>query len=615
MMRPFTRHFPCPICGGHRDLPAHHEVRCFGAMSTDERYAHCTRPEHAGRIGEVNRGTQGYPHRLDGPCPCGSEHGQAAAPVVFSGPSVSSWRSTGGVESTVPRRDPDHRYPYADEAGVVQYEVARWELPGGEKCVRPRCQKDGRWVLGQGGKTRLPYRLPEMLSAPSDGTILVVEGEKCVEVARAHGLLATTNNGGGGNWDRALDRWFVGRRVVILPDQGDPDAKGERHGLDVLEHLAPVAASVRIVDLPGLTKGDIADWFDARHTAEELVALLGEPMNTDEPKEEPVSNPAAPVPTPTVAPPPTTPVRARDALDELILSLGGDVEGAVREFRDIEEGKVGAIGLSTGIPELDAAIGRIVAPNVVGIVARPGVGKSALGGTVACHLGLGGYHVGLLSLEMTLRENTRRCLSIVSGVSRTRIKAGTLSAREWTAITSAAGRLRTMDVDVVEKSGIRMDLIAKVVRRMHERRPLDLLIVDHLGKIGRSGNTSADVGQVAKDIKDLARDLGIPVMVLCQMNRSIERREIKDPTMADIRESGDIEQECDSIVVITRDDNGAPDDPVTPAMFHVLKSRDDEHRNRKIAMNYRGSCFRFESPTTLVPAVQPGNDDDDELPF
>ena len=105
-----------------------------------------------------------------------------------------------------------------------------------------------------------PYRLPEMKRAVHD-TVFIVEGEKDADNLAKHGFVATTNIGGAGNWKPALNQHFAGKTVYILPDNDEPGAK---HAVDVAQHLTGIAASVRIVNLPGLPeKGDVSDWIEA----------------------------------------------------------------------------------------------------------------------------------------------------------------------------------------------------------------------------------------------------------------------------------------------------------------------------------------------------------------
>jgi hypothetical protein len=159
-------------------------------------------------------------------------------------------------------------YDYTDEAGILKYQSVRFD-PKDFKQRRPA--GNGQWTWNLNGTPRLLYHLPEIVNAPKQATIWIVEGEKDVETLREHELLATTNSGGAGKWPNNCNEVLHGRPVVILPDNDDA---GRKHGRQVAAALQGIAASVRIVELPGLPeKGDVSDWFAAGGTASRLTEL------------------------------------------------------------------------------------------------------------------------------------------------------------------------------------------------------------------------------------------------------------------------------------------------------------------------------------------------------
>jgi hypothetical protein len=185
-----------------------------------------------------------------------------------------------GVWPALEERGPGARrrivatYSYRDEAGELRYQVARFD----PKDFRQR-QPDGspsRWVWNMDGVAPLPYRLPELLADPV-AMVFIVEGEKDADNLGELGLVATTNHGGAGKWRPGISPWLAGRNVVILPDNDEP---GRAHARDVAAKLAGVAASVRILALPGLPpKGDVTDWLAAGGDAGDLDRLLaGAPL-------------------------------------------------------------------------------------------------------------------------------------------------------------------------------------------------------------------------------------------------------------------------------------------------------------------------------------------------
>ena len=162
-------------------------------------------------------------------------------------------------------------YDYCDATGKLLYQVIRLE-PKTFQQRRP--DGNGKWVYNLKGITPLLYRLPELLKASLDDWVFVVEGEKDVDRLASLGLVATTNSGGAGKWRSEFAEHFKDRRVAILPDNDEP---GRRHAEQVARSLRGKAASIKVLELPGLPeKGDVSDWLAAGGTKDELVRLAAE---------------------------------------------------------------------------------------------------------------------------------------------------------------------------------------------------------------------------------------------------------------------------------------------------------------------------------------------------
>lgn len=246
---PHTSQRPCPVCKGDPDMQRGAGTRCFGFL-TEDGWAHCTREDHAGNARHHPKsGTWG--HRAMGPCPCGVEH----AP-----------------DPEREARKPVATYVYTGEAHDVLFRVVRTR---DKDFFQNAADGNGGWKTGRGcmkGVRRVPYKLPNVLEADPSLPVLLAEGEKDSENLWAKGFVASCNPGGAGKWQNEYSKHFAGRHVVILPDN---DKVGRDHGIQVARSVAPHAASVKILELPGLPDhGDVSDWFGAGGTAEELRALI-----------------------------------------------------------------------------------------------------------------------------------------------------------------------------------------------------------------------------------------------------------------------------------------------------------------------------------------------------
>jgi putative DNA primase/helicase len=168
-----------------------------------------------------------------------------------------------------PKRRVVATYDYHDAAGEVVYQVVRFE-PKDFRQRRPDPARKGEWLWNMNGVSPVPYRLPRLLVSGACATI-ICEGEKDADAVGRLGLVTTTNHGGAGKWRPDLNRWFKSRTVFILPHN---DKAGRDHAEHVAGNLHGLAASVHVVELPGLgEKGDAFDWIKAGGTSEALQKL------------------------------------------------------------------------------------------------------------------------------------------------------------------------------------------------------------------------------------------------------------------------------------------------------------------------------------------------------
>ena len=248
-----TRQRPCPVCGGYDQAGRGQGVRCWGFVSEDGRYAHCTRAEQAGRL-ELTDGSETYAHWLIGDCGCGVEH--EPRPV------------NGAGSAPRPRRRVVATYDYPDEVGDLLMQEVKYE-PKDFSQRRP----DGRggWIWNLKGVRLVPYRLPELIAADPGERVYIPEGPKDVDRLVGGGLVATTNPMGAKKWRPEYDEPFRDRHVVILADN---DEDGRTHAQLVARSLFGLAVSIKVLEFPDLPEhGDVSDWLDAGGTPEELVAL------------------------------------------------------------------------------------------------------------------------------------------------------------------------------------------------------------------------------------------------------------------------------------------------------------------------------------------------------
>ena len=235
--------------------------------------------------------------------------------------------------------------------------------------------------------------------------------------------------------------------------------------------------------------------------------------------------------------------------------LGEFVAQAYAEIQDIALNPGHIAGVATGFRDLDKVLlgMRPGSLNIVG--ARPGVGKTSFALSLAVNAAKAGTTVMFFSLEMSGSEIATRLLCAEALVSNEDVRAGRISEEMWTPLVEAAERLDKLDFIIDDTAGTNVVEIRTKARRALHGKEKALVIVDYLQLINpthRAENQNVAIGEISRSLKVLAKDLGVPVVALSQLSRDIEKRPDKRPVLADLRDSGSIEQDADIVMFIDR---------------------------------------------------------------
>ena len=237
--------------------------------------------------------------------------------------------------------------------------------------------------------------------------------------------------------------------------------------------------------------------------------------------------------------------------------LGDFVQEAYAEIEEIALNRGHTAGVATGFDLLDKVLMgmRPGSLNVVG--ARPGVGKTSFALSLALNAAKAGVSVLFFSLEMSGSEIATRLICSEAAVSNEDVRSGNVTDEMWPAIFEASERLNNIDMTIDDTAGTNVIEIRTKARRLLHGKDHGLIIVDYLQLIepvGRNKNDSMStaVGEISRALKVLAKDLKVPVIALSQLNREVDKRPDKRPVLADLRESGAIEQDADTVMFLDR---------------------------------------------------------------
>ena len=287
---------------------------------------------------------------------------------------------------------------------------------------------------------------------------------------------------------------------------------------------------------------------------------------------------------------------AEDRVTDSVQPLGDLMPLAMDKLQETFERGNTITGLATGYNDLDELLSGLQ-PSTLNIVgARPAMGKTAFGLGLAVHAAQNSkVPVLVFSLEMGHTELTQRILSSEARVDSTKLRNGKLTEADWTKLGRAVGRLEVpLYLDDNPRVTV-MEIRAKA-RRLKARDGLGLIVIDYLQLMSGSGseNRQLEVSEISRGLKILARELQVPIVALSQLSRNLESRTDKRPMLADLRESGSLEQDADVVMFLYRDEvynNESPDKGSAEVI--VAKHRSGPIGTRRLA--FLGAYTRFDN--------------------
>lgn len=470
------------------------------------------------------------------------------------------------------RREVAH-YDYRDERGQLLYQVVRFE----PKDFRQRRPDGEGWLWNLQGVRRVVYRLPDLAG---HATVVIAEGEKDVDRLWSLGIAATTNVGGAGKWRDEYTKQLLEagvERLVVIPDADDA---GRQHAAAVALAWAPRPS--RVISLPDVpAKGDVVDFLQ-KHSPEELKALLADPV-------------------------------------ERVPWLDVDAQWSAMVEEDAEAASGNRLWLA--LPEIDEVINGVRRGEVLGWMARPGIGKTTMLAHVthACAEREDVGHV-FFSLEMPAAQIVSRLQQRIFNIGRQgrddAARAGGLDPKVYREAFASLLIVDTPGLSVSQMESI----LARAMEGPFKKLRLGLVTIDHLGLIGgdRKLSTYDRVSLQAREVKELAKRFGCAVNLAIQVSREAGGDGSKELGLGSARDSGVVEEAVDYLIGLRRLDRSTELAAVERERFHnvifvkVIKNRHGDPSMRETAyrLSFVGLHVREErnlQPNAMSDIAQIAN--------
>ncbi len=287
---------------------------------------------------------------------------------------------------------------------------------------------------------------------------------------------------------------------------------------------------------------------------------------------------------------------AEGAIGGGLMPIGRLTEREIVALEKAQETHSSLTGIDTGYYDLNDKTSGLQPTDLVILAARPAMGKTSLAMNICTHVALRSRKkVAIFSLEMSAEQLVRRLLSAEARVDQQRLRTGYLAKADWPKITEVSENLKGADLWIDDTPGITVMELAAKARRLKQEHGLDLVMVDYLQLMSggrRYSNRNEEVSEISRGLKGVAKNLGVPMLVLSQLSRRPEQRgSDRRPQLSDLRESGSIEQDADVVMFIVRPSIYDTEADKREAELIVAKQRNGPTGEIKLVFQYEYTRF------------------------
>ena len=282
--------------------------------------------------------------------------------------------------------------------------------------------------------------------------------------------------------------------------------------------------------------------------------------------------------------------------------VGDVMTDTIKKVDELYHRKEMVTGVATGYRDIDQMTAGFQPSDLLIVAGRPGMGKTAFALNIAVNAALHGVGVAIFSLEMAMEQLVLRMLCSEARVDNARLRTGYLDERkgEFGKLVTAAGRLGDAEVYIDDTPALTvLEVRAKTRRLLRDRsRQIGLVVIDYLQLMRGhrdSPNREQEISEISRSLKALAKELNVPVVALSQLNRRVEERGDKRPVMADLRESGAIEQDADVIMFVYREDAYEKDDAKHTGVAQIIVEKQRNGPVGTVKLTFLKEYTRFEN--------------------
>ena len=286
---------------------------------------------------------------------------------------------------------------------------------------------------------------------------------------------------------------------------------------------------------------------------------------------------------------------SQDKLNDGLTKVGDTLDETIQIINELSLNDGDITGVPTGLSSIDLKLSGLQASQLILLAARPAMGKTALGLTMAWNAAKEGKSVAFFSLEMSILQLNYRLISMVSMIDLEQVMNGRIKDDEWELLFRSVKDIADKDLYVDETPAISLSEMRSKLKRLKAERGLDLVVIDYLQLMSSDSNKENrqnEIASISRGLKSLSKELNCPILSLAQLSREADKRADHKPILSDLRESGAIEQDADVVMLLYREDYYDEEDNPNIAKVIVAKHRNGATGTIDLFFNKTCTTFR-----------------------